>query len=734
MSNPLRRVLADASRERRLRAWSIGLATFLLAASINIPLAASAMYEGIAARDAARQFTYFIDPTAVNETGDVVVPNEPEVAKVAMQEDRAGWDIVTVVTLAVIDGAAPPPPGIDRWPNPGEVFASPALIADAEGPALIASYGKLAGAIDPTTLPLPSERFAWVGADIERMSPLANGIPSFGRVPYPLDGGRLFSMYNTVGLASPLGAWWLAAAMFLIAPSLVHLFTSLRLGAERRQNRLAVLRTLGASPRQARRALIAELGPPAVSGAAAATLASLAATLGTWTIPIIDAPVIGSDLRAHVASLLVGPVVSLGIAWAVMVWSDRARRRPPGGTRPVTTAARERSWPVIALAASVLAANYGYAHFHAAGRPDLGVLVILGCGTLAALMIVFLTRLTLRWLSMAIARHGARHANATALLVAGREISALGRPVVRATTTISVAALIVVHVWALATISTTEARNARAAVDANAGITAELRTSNQAVTMPEVAGHLPDGVVLLQASPDGAVLSGTCADLAAVVGSCEAEQPPELLVPQLRWYAGATARVEALDRPGTATSTSDSLATAILVSTTGEPLEIDAITARLRAEVSPFVEVKFPLEGWLASAMHMLYQSRWIVAAAALGVVIVLLTAAATMTFEIARASRRFAALGVLEGRRRFYLLLGAGSVGLPILVAALGGTVIGLAQNGANIVLDDRLTFPWMLTVAMVVASALVAVAGGLVAGSVTRRAASTWRSTVEE
>ncbi len=731
MSNPLRRALADTSQERRLRAWSIGLASFVLALSINIPLAATAMYEGIAERDAARNFTYFIDPTATDDLGNPVTPGDPEVAKVAIQEDRAGWDIVTVVTLAVIDRTAPPPPGISRWPEPGEVFASQALIDDAEGPALVASYGRLSGVIEASSLALPTERAAWVGADVTRMSPLANGIPSFGR-PAVRPGGEFFSMYGAVGLASPLRAWWVVASMFLIAPSVIYLVTSLRLGAERRQNRLAILRTLGAAPRQVRHALAAELGWPAATGALAALVGSLGATAGTWTIPIIDAPVIGTDLRAHAAHLLVGPAVSLVFAWAAALWFDRARRDAGGSTRPVAPTSGQRTWPVLVLAASVLVANYGYAHFHAANRPDLGVLVVLSCGAVAGLTAAFLTSTILHWLSRTLVRQGRRRPTWTPLLVAGRELTALSRPVVRATATISVAALVVVHVWALATISTTEEHNARAAVEANGGMTAELRTSNQPVTMPQVADRLPAGVVLLEASPDGSILSGTCADLSRAVGSCDSALPADLAVPQLRQYVSSTARIEVREAPGT-TSTFDEAAVAILVSTDGLPLAIDKITSRLRAEVAPFVAVNLPLDGWLMTATHVTYQGRWIIAAAAAGVVIVLLTATATMTFEIVRTSRRFAALGVLEGRLRFYLLLGGGSVGLPILIAALSGTMLGLAQNSSNIVLDDRLTMPWSLTVVTVLASMVVAFAGALITGTVTRHIASEWRSAVE-
>lgn len=104
------------------------------------------------------------------------------------------------------------------------------------------------------------------------------------------------------------------------------------------------------------------------------------------------------------------------------------------------------------------------------------------------------------------------------------------------------------------------------------------------------------------------------------------------------------------------------------------------------------------------------------------------------MTFEVVRASRRFAALGILEGRTRFYVLLGAGAVGLPVLSAALSGLGIGLAQIGALVGLDARLGFPWAMTATTALFGVAAAILGAVVTAFVTRRAATRWQSSVED
>lgn len=735
MSNPLGRALADTGRERLLRSASIAVATFVLALSLNVPLAARAMYEGILERGAARDATYLIDPESTDELGNPIAPETPPVATIWVQDDRAGWDLTTVVTLAVIDPTAPPPPGLDRWPEPGEVFASQALVEDPEGPALIATYGYLAGTIVADTLPLPTDRVAWVGADPARMGPTAYGIPSFGRPPRSVDdgGSGYFSWFNgATTYMSPLKAWTVVAGIFLVAPSIVYLLVSLRLGAERRAQRVAVLRTLGAYPRQVRGAIVAELAPPVALGAAAALAVSLVATATTWTLPFLDAPIIGADLRANASSFLLGPVIAALVAALVVLWNDRARRTSASSNRPAAPVAKERMWPVFVLTASVLVANYGYAHFDARERPDLGVLVVLACGAVGALSASFLTSMIVRRLGRVLVTLGRRRPRASALLVAGRELMVLARPVVRATATFSVASLVVVHVWVLVTISSTEEQNARAAHEANAGITATLRVSNSEVNLPRVAEHLPEDVVLLQVSERGAVVHGTCADLETVFGTCAPDAPLQPRLQQVASHVSRDARAIILDAPGTFYQ--EEPFSTVLVSTTGAPLALDDLDTPLRAEVSPVVELDEPGAGELMIATFMLHQGRWYVAAAVVGLLLVALTAAATMTFEIARASRRFAALGVLEGRSRFYALLGAGSVGIPLLVAALAGLGTGLAQIGTLVALDDRLTFPWSMTIGITVGSIAAAVGGSTVTARYTQRAAARWRASVEE
>ncbi|WP_409469644.1 hypothetical protein [Streptomyces sp. HC307] len=73
--------------------------------------------------------------------------------------DGMPYDVVFLEPLAE---DAPLPPGLARWPVPGEVFLSEALREVGGGESIAARYGRYGGAIAPAGLEAPSERFAYV--------------------------------------------------------------------------------------------------------------------------------------------------------------------------------------------------------------------------------------------------------------------------------------------------------------------------------------------------------------------------------------------------------------------------------------------------------------------------------------------------------------------------------------------------------------------------------------------
>ncbi len=68
---------------------------------------------------------------------------------------------ISVISLIPLDKKTPPPIGLTRWPEPGEVFLSPALAQVEKREKIASSYGKFAGLIDTSGLATPTELLAY---------------------------------------------------------------------------------------------------------------------------------------------------------------------------------------------------------------------------------------------------------------------------------------------------------------------------------------------------------------------------------------------------------------------------------------------------------------------------------------------------------------------------------------------------------------------------------------------
>ncbi|MDR0505025.1 MAG: hypothetical protein LBG70_04375, partial [Bifidobacteriaceae bacterium] len=135
MKGVVPRLLGDSTARSRVWQWAIASAAFLTTLVLAMLVVTHASYIGRTARDAARApiFTEIGDPA--------------QIAWFHWRTEESGLQPVDVMAFEVTDPQAAPPPGIDRWPKPGEVFVSPALAATAFGDGFVARYGHLAGTI-----------------------------------------------------------------------------------------------------------------------------------------------------------------------------------------------------------------------------------------------------------------------------------------------------------------------------------------------------------------------------------------------------------------------------------------------------------------------------------------------------------------------------------------------------------------------------------------------------------
>lgn len=191
---------------------------------------------------------------------------------------------VTVVSLAQLPGrkATPAPPGLTEFPKPGQVYVSPALaelLHKTPAGQLADRFPKVAsyGTIGDAGLGAPEELVAVVGK--------ASSDPAVSSAAEPLGIFGQFSGQSARAVISGFGGTKVslftsadkAAASIGVAivglPVIVLAAAAGRLGAARREQRLAALRLAGATPRQ----ILAMTGlESAIVGAAGALAGALA--------------------------------------------------------------------------------------------------------------------------------------------------------------------------------------------------------------------------------------------------------------------------------------------------------------------------------------------------------------------------------------------------------------------------------------------------------------------------
>ncbi|WP_216586218.1 FtsX-like permease family protein [Streptomyces brasiliscabiei] len=214
----------------------------------------------------------------------------------AMTTTYVRHDPVSVVSLAQLPGreATPAPPGLSAFPKKGEVYLSPALaelIHKLPADQLADRFPKPAsyGTIGAAGLASPDELVAVVGR-----------APSDPAVSKAAGGDNWFDEGQTdrahiVGFsaAKPKPSIFTASdqqmavlgATLLVAPVIVLAAAAGRLGAARREQRLAALRLAGATPRQIIAMTAAEAATVGAAGALTGALAYTALLPALAQIP-----------------------------------------------------------------------------------------------------------------------------------------------------------------------------------------------------------------------------------------------------------------------------------------------------------------------------------------------------------------------------------------------------------------------------------------------------------------
>ncbi|KOG43099.1 hypothetical protein ADK37_03665 [Streptomyces resistomycificus] len=735
MSRQLLRIGRDAGRRSEAagtRAAALALSAFAVALCLGLLAMVHATYAGKELRRDART------PVGQTEQSRASRATLWLVGSDALKGQRS----FSVVFIAPRTSNAPLPPGVDRWPGPGEAVLSPGLLKAGAAEGIADRYGKLSGTVGQEGLDDPGEWLAYVrpAQGMKAEAPI-EAVVGFG----PKAGTPAEGLQPGTGGDNDKPEWMFQSLVIglLLVPSLVLLFTALRAGAHGRDRRGALVEALGGLGRD--RALIAvgEAMRPVTLGALASVPFFAAAAFVDVRVPFVGYVTSSTDVRQHGWPVLLTPVAAVVTALALAVISDQLSSRVKG-TRPATASrSRRQRYLAFLCAPAVLLASRG---------PELAgdstqyrswiswvglALVVL---TLPAAVAVVVARL-----GGSLARAGRQRGWAGAL-IAGRRLSHYPAATARLVTGVTVALIVFTQALAWQAMFGTyhaEMEEILSAADRNVaeigprGTASATEAAAYLESIPE--GHAPVVLAPARTAGEGPVtISGGCVALESLRLPC-ASKPARVdvaldrrLQQLLRWNTegGTYLKVVRADHAELAEQTVQSTNTLAVVRVDGG---LPAVTALKEASYRAYprgAQVRYPGEEWLVDGIPDRDQGRWIRLFGVLGMGILVLAIGLRGKAEFLRQGRALAPLTVLTGGYRVFRSSAAWAIVAPLTLAALAGCVVA-AWTARPVARPGMAYFvPGSLMATAVAVVLAVAVVMGLWAARIAGRQARDWRA----
>jgi cell division protein FtsX len=327
---------------------------------------------------------------------------------------------VTRIDLASLDTdtPAPAPPGLDAFPEPGDLWLSPALAAllnDIPHSEFLDRYtGETEGAIGAAALTNPGELLVVVGRDADHptMTTTRHSVDTVS--PRVVDG---FASGNAEAAYTLYQVLMVLATILIVVPVGIFGAAAARLTVARRDERLATLRLIGATPGQVVRLTLVETMLAALIGSVAGTAIWLAATPLFARIPIDGGPWYVADLWAAplwtagvmaAVPLLVGCSAVIGLRSVVISPLGVARRVSTPGLKAI------RAVVFVAMAIAFIITTQLLGAGDAAVIATIALLLL--AGTLAAFNLMG------PWVVQILGRLLARTARRTPRMLAARRL------------------------------------------------------------------------------------------------------------------------------------------------------------------------------------------------------------------------------------------------------------------------------------------------------------------------
>lgn len=657
-------------------------------------------------------------------------PREPATLLVKVSLTVVDHRTTQAVQIVPTVSSAVPPPGVARFPGPGEVFVSPAVAALPDGGR---SFGSVVGQIGPEGL---------VGGNELRVyyRPPAEGLNRGQLIPAAGFGGAGDPVAEpAVALLEQIRSTdvWVLAVGTLLAPGMVLMAAGSSMGLRSATRHLRRLAAMGASPVQLATVRLLEAAPGLLAGLLLSLVLAGGLLMRGFQMPWAQANYFPSEFSGRAPQLLWLMCVALIVGGVVMAFPGAVAHVRRRSTRDVQVAqalpiARATAFVVAVLAAWVLPNQVS----GEAPKFLLYLVAVLFAGFTASAFVAVICSL----LGNGVVRLG-RLAGRPGAITAGRALAAHPLRLSRLLLPICVVILFTGQGQLWTTLLGDQVYQAIDAQRAVRGTVAVSDPLSQSIS-PEQLDRLrrtgpnqatPNGVVWLTTQSAGSDTSttwqATCPDLRRLGLDCvDGPTTPRASTPALVGLLNSSYGSAAIKVSPSAAVPKEGTEVRLAVVSSGR---VDLTSLNQRALGVPPGDVRFTEvgENWRAGAEPKVLRGKWVVTFGAMAVAAAVLAAGVLLVVDLTGQARLLAGLAALTSRRRWLITHGVLALAAPVVLAGAVATITYLVMPETISRFDVRMEPSRGLAAVMF---ALTAVAGVLAAAAAVRSsvvAADAWQ-----
>lgn len=662
----------------------------------------------------------------------ITAPTPSEPATLLVKQSLTAVDHRATQAIQVVPAtpSAVPPPGLSRFPAPGEVFVSPAVAALPDGGR---SFGSVVGQISPDGLVNGNDLRAYYRPQVEGLNRRQmTAAAGFGGTGEPVAEPSV-ALLERVGRTDV----WVFAVGTLLAPGLVLLAAASSTGLRSATRHLRRLAAVGASPAQLVTVRLLEAAPGLLAGMALSVLLGGALLLRGFRMPWAQANYFASEFAAAAPRLLWLLCVALMLGAVAMGFPAAVahlRRRPSRDVQVAQAlpAARATVFLVAVLGAWVLPNQVS-------GNPPK-VLLYLSAVLLAAFTASSFVAVLCALLGHAGVRLG-RLAGLPGAITAGRALASHPLRLGRLLLPICVVILFTGQGQLWTTLLGDQAYQAIQAQRAVRGTVAVSDPLGQSIAphqldrlrQPDADRATPHAVVWLTTRSTGSDVSttwqATCPDLRRLgLGCANGPASPRGSTPQLVGLLSSSYGAPVIRVSPTPAAPREGAEVRLAVVGTGR---IDLSALNRRALGVPPGDVRFTEVGedWRGGAEPKVLRGKWVVTFGAVAVAATVLAAGVLLVVDLTGQARLLAGLAALTSRRRWLLTHGLLALGAPVVIAGAVAASAYLAMPETISKIDVRMQPSVGLATLMFAVTAVVGLGAAAAAVRSSVVAADAWQ-----